>query len=71
MEEVYLVLEGGGTFRVDDETVDVRAQDVVRVDPASWRGWQAGPEGMTVLAFGEHVEGAEESEMDRDWWPAT
>ena len=69
MEEVYVVLEGSGTFRVDEDTVEVRSQDVLRVDPQSWRGWEAGPDGMTVLAFGEHVEGAQESELDRGFWP--
>jgi quercetin dioxygenase-like cupin family protein len=69
MEEAYVVLAGGGTFRVDDETFEVRAHDVVSVAPQSWRGWEAGPDGMELLAFGEHVEGDEESEMDMGWWP--
>ena len=68
MEEAYVVLAGGGTFRVDDETFEVGVHDVIRMDPTSWRGWEAGPDGMELLAFGEHVEGAEESELDMDWW---
>jgi quercetin dioxygenase-like cupin family protein len=71
MEEAYVVLAGGGTFRVDDETFEVTARDVVRVAPQSWRGWEAGPDGMEVLAFGEHVEGDDESELDMAWWPQT
>ena len=69
MEEAYLVLAGGGTFRVDDETFEVAARDVVRVPPESWRGWEAGPDGMELVAFGEHVEGDDETEMDPNWWP--
>ena len=69
MEEVYLVLSGAGTFRVDEETFEVAAHDAVRVEPQSWRGWEAGPDGMELLAFGEHVEGDGESEMDMAWWP--
>lgn len=69
MEEAYVVLAGSGTFRVDDETFEVGVRDVVRVAPESWRGWEAGPDGMELLAFGEHVQGADESEMDMEWWP--
>ncbi|HEX8103021.1 MAG TPA: cupin domain-containing protein [Solirubrobacteraceae bacterium] len=69
MEEAYVVLAGSGTFRVDDETFEVKARDVVRVEPTSWRGWEAGPDGMEMLALGEHKEGDGESEMDMEWWP--
>jgi len=69
MEEAYFVLSGSGTFRVDDDIFAVGVRDVVRVAPGSWRGWEAGPEGMEVLAFGEHLEGDDESEMDMAWWP--
>ncbi len=69
MEEAYVVLAGGGTFRVDDETFPVGVHDVVRVAPSSWRGWEAGPDGMELLATGEHVPGDDESELDMGWWP--
>jgi quercetin dioxygenase-like cupin family protein len=69
MEEAYLVIGGSGSFRVDDETFDVRPLDVIRVSPESWRGWEAGSDGMELVAFGEHVEGDGESEMDMSWWP--
>ena len=69
MEEVYVVISGSGTFRVDDETFEVSARDVVRPEPQSWRGWEAGPDGMELLAFGEHVEGDGESDVDMSWWP--
>jgi quercetin dioxygenase-like cupin family protein len=69
MEEAYVVLRGAGRFRVDDDTFDVAERDVVRVAPASWRGWEAGPDGMELLAVGEHVEGDGESELDPAWWP--
>jgi mannose-6-phosphate isomerase-like protein (cupin superfamily) len=69
MEEAYVVLAGGGTFRIDDELVEVGTHDVLRVGPESWRGWEAGPDGMELLALGEHKEGDGESEMDMGWWP--
>jgi mannose-6-phosphate isomerase-like protein (cupin superfamily) len=71
MEEAYVVLAGSGTFRIDDELVEVGVRDVLRVAPEAWRGWEAGPDGMELLAVGEHVEGDGESEMDMGWWPRT
>jgi hypothetical protein len=41
----------------------------VRIEPQSWRGWEAGPDGLELLALGEHVDGADESELDMEWWP--
>ena len=69
MEEVYDVLGGSGTFAVDDETFAVGARDVVRVAPEAWRNWEAGPDGLEMLAFGEHVTGDDESEIETGWWP--
>jgi hypothetical protein len=31
------------------------------------REWEAGPDGMELLAFGAHTEG-ENTEMKRDFW---
>ncbi len=64
MEEAYFVISGSGRFRVDDETFEVAAHDVIRVEPQSWRAWEAGEDGMELLALGEHVEGDGESEME-------
>jgi uncharacterized cupin superfamily protein len=49
-EEVYVVLEGHGTFTVDGAPVAVKAGDYLRVDPASTRLAVAGDAGMRFLA---------------------
>jgi quercetin dioxygenase-like cupin family protein len=51
-EEVYLVLDGGGVMTVDGEAIAVATGDYVRVDAASNRQVQAGPDGMRFLAVG-------------------
>ncbi|MBX5440574.1 MAG: hypothetical protein IRZ32_03500 [Solirubrobacteraceae bacterium] len=66
VEELYVVLEGGGRIKLDDEIVDLRPMDVVRVAPEVVRELEAGPDGMVVLAFGTHVEG--DGEMLPGWW---
>ena len=37
-EEVYVVLRGSGRMKVDDEVVELKEWDAVRVGPATWRG---------------------------------
>jgi mannose-6-phosphate isomerase-like protein (cupin superfamily) len=65
-EEVYLVLAGAGRVKLDDEVVDVRALDAIRVSPETMRAFEAGPEGLEVLAFGPRCEG--DGEMVTGWW---
>lgn len=40
-EEVYIVIDGKGCLRVDDENIDVERGDIVRVSPAAKRALQA------------------------------
>jgi mannose-6-phosphate isomerase-like protein (cupin superfamily) len=65
-EEMYVVLTGSGRIKVDDDVIDLRARDVVRVAPASVRELEAGPDGIEVLATGTHVDG--DGEMVQEWW---
>ena len=70
-EEVYVVVRGSGRMKLDDEVVDVNEWDVVRVSPGTWRGYEAGPDGLEILVFGapnlgEHVR--EDVEGERNWW---
>lgn len=48
-EEVYIVLEGTGTFTVDGEDVEVREGDYLRVPPEATRGVTAGAEGLRFV----------------------
>jgi quercetin dioxygenase-like cupin family protein len=65
-EEMYVVLSGSGRAKVDEEILELRALDVLRVAPTPVRELEAGPDGMVVLAFGGHVP--DDSEMVQDWW---
>lgn len=48
-EEVYLILDGDGTFTVDGETVPVVTGDYLRVDATTVRKPVAGAEGLHFL----------------------
>jgi mannose-6-phosphate isomerase-like protein (cupin superfamily) len=68
-EEVYVVLSGSGRVKLDDEIVDVRPWDVVRVAPGTFRGFAAGQEGLELLAVGsDRPEGGDGVSSDDDWW---
>ena len=72
-EEVYVVVGGGGRMAIDDEVVDLRKWDAVRVPPGSWRGYEAGPEGLELLIIGAPNLGDNprgDVEGTRDWWPS-
>jgi len=53
-EEVYFVLSGSGSVRLDDDVVAVGRWDAVRVAPGTVRAFAAGPDGLELLAFGTH-----------------
>ncbi len=68
-EEVYLVLSGSGQVKLDDELTDLRAWDVVRVAPGTFRGFSAGPDGLEILAIGsDRPEGGDGVTADEGWW---
>jgi quercetin dioxygenase-like cupin family protein len=51
-EEVSIVVQGGGHWRVDGAEVPVRVGSFVRFDPESTRCPVAGPEGLTFVSVG-------------------
>jgi uncharacterized cupin superfamily protein len=70
-EEVYVVLRGSGRMKLDDEIVELTPWHAVRVPPGTWRGYEAGPDGLEILVIGAPNLGEtprEDVEGRRDWW---
>ena len=70
-EEVYVVVRGGGRMKLDDEIVELAEWDAVRVAPGTWRGYEAGPDGLEILVIGApHLGDAPRDDVEgrRDWW---
>jgi mannose-6-phosphate isomerase-like protein (cupin superfamily) len=65
-EEVYVVMSGSGRMKLDDEIIDVVARDAIRVAPEVTRAFEAGPDGIEVLAVGAHHDG--DGEVIPGWW---
>jgi mannose-6-phosphate isomerase-like protein (cupin superfamily) len=51
-EEVYVVVNGSGRIKLDDEIVELRQWDTVRVAPHTVRAFEGGPDGLEVIAVG-------------------
>jgi mannose-6-phosphate isomerase-like protein (cupin superfamily) len=51
-EEVFVALSGSGWIDVEGERVDLDAETLVRIGPATKRKVHSGPEGLRLLAIG-------------------
>jgi len=65
-EEVYVVLSGSGRMKLDDDILELQPLDAVRVAAPVTRAFEAGPDGLDLLAFGRHHDG--DGELIQDWW---
>jgi quercetin dioxygenase-like cupin family protein len=67
-EEAYVVVGGSGRVKLDDEVVELKQFDVVRVAPHVVRGFEAGPEGLEIIAVGGHKPEGGDGVAVEDWW---
>jgi len=67
-EEIYVVLSGSATAKLDDETIELEPLDALRVDPETMRGIEAGPDGVEFIAVGGPVGERNDAELVNDWW---
>jgi quercetin dioxygenase-like cupin family protein len=67
-EELYVIVEGSGSMKLDDDLVEVRQWDVIRVAPETMRAFEAGPDGIELLAFGAPVAEESDGEIVPGWW---
>jgi mannose-6-phosphate isomerase-like protein (cupin superfamily) len=65
-EEVYLVLGGSGRVKLDEDIVEIAPLDAIRVAPSVTRAFEAGPDGLEIVAFGPRHDG--DGEVLKDWW---
>ena len=66
-EEVYVLVSGSATIKVEDEIVELQPWDAVRLGKDTMRNMQAGPEGAEYLAFGAGTD-PRDAEMAPGWW---
>jgi len=66
-EEVYFVAGGSGRMKLDEEIIDLAPQEFVRVGPGVIRAFEAGDDGLEVVAFGRHNPD-DRGETFPGWW---
>jgi mannose-6-phosphate isomerase-like protein (cupin superfamily) len=67
-EEAYIVISGSGRIRLEDQIVELRQWDVVRVAPGVLRGLEGGPDGIEFLAIGSDRPEGGDAEMVPHFW---
>jgi quercetin dioxygenase-like cupin family protein len=68
-EEAYIVVAGAGRVLLDGDTHELRQWDVVRVAPDVVRAFEAGPEGLDILAVGGPRPEGGDGVMGAANWP--
>ena len=66
-EEVYVVISGSGRVKLDDEVREVAELDAIRVAPSVTRAFEAGDDGLELLAFSPRAKGDAEIVQDFSW----
>ena len=67
-EEIYVIAEGSGRIKLDEEVHDLQQWDILRIGPGVMRNLEAGSEGITLVAFGAPLGEKSDTEMAPGWW---
>ena len=67
-EEVYVVVNGSRRIKLNDDIVELRQWDVVRVAPATVRALEGGPDGLEFIAIGADRPEGGDGVRTEDWW---
>lgn len=68
-EELYVVAAGSGRAKLNDEIVELRTWDALRVAPSVWRSFEAGDDGMELICIGGRKPARGDTERDESFWP--
>ena len=67
-DEVYVVVAGSGRAKLEDEIVELREWDALRVAPSVLRSFEAGPDGMDVICIGGRKPAGGDTEKEPSFW---
>ncbi len=63
-----MVVNGSGRMRLNDEILQLRQWDVVRVAPQTVRAFEGGPDGLELIAVGSDRPEGGDGVPANDWW---
>jgi uncharacterized cupin superfamily protein len=67
-EEVYVLVGGSARIKLENEVVELKPWDAVRVAKDTMRGFDAGPEGAEFIAVGAPNTGPGDADTVQGWW---
>ena len=67
-EEVYVLVSGSARMKLEDEIVELRQWDAVRVPKETTRGVEAGPDGAEFIVVGAPNTGPGDADVENEWW---
>ena len=65
-EEAYVVISGGGRVKIEDEVHELRQWDVLRLPATTARAFEAGPDGLELIAIG-FGQGGDAEMIENPW----
>ena len=67
-EEVYVLVSGSARAKLDDEVVELKQWDAIRVPKDTMRSFESGPEGAELIAVGAPNTGPGDAHTEPGWW---
>jgi len=67
-EEVYILVAGSAKLKLDDELLELKPWDAVRISKETMRNLEGGPDGAEILLFGAPNAGSGDAQMSQGWW---
>jgi mannose-6-phosphate isomerase-like protein (cupin superfamily) len=67
-EEIYIVVDGSARLKLDDEILELKPWDAVRISKETMRNLEGGRDGAEILLFGAPNVGSDDAQMSQGWW---
>ena len=67
-EEVYVLVGGSARIKLDDEVLELRPFDAVRIHRETMRNLEGGPDGAEFILYGAPNAGPGDAQMSPGWW---
>jgi quercetin dioxygenase-like cupin family protein len=67
-EEVYVLVGGSARIKLDDEVLQLRPFDAIRIHRETMRNLQGGADGAELILYGAPNTGSNDAQVSQGWW---
>jgi len=67
-EEAYVLVDGSARVKLEDEVVELKRWDLLRVPKETTRSFEAGSEGAVIIAIGAPATPPGDADVVPGWW---